>query len=179
MPTVEELGQRIDGLETRLRAAEDALAIQRLKARYAQLVDARYERKGGVVARPKLEAAARAIAALFTVDGVWDGGAGLGVCQGRDAIFERMCEPTLTFSWHFFLKPSIEVDGDRARGRWDILSPCSAGDGRPMWMVGVEHDEYERVDGHWLHGRMKLELVFMAPHDRGWSRRRPKFEGKT
>ena len=178
MPTVEELGRRIDALERRLRAAEDVQAIHRLKALYAQRVDARYKRRGGIVAAPELEVAARAIAELFTVDGVWDGGAGLGTCRGRDEIFRRMCEPTLSFSWHFFLKPSIEIDGDRAHGSWDILSPCSASDGRPMWMVGVEHDEYERVDGCWLHGRMKLDVVFVAPHDRGWSKRRPKFEGK-
>ena len=179
MPTVEELARRVETLEARLRAVEDVQAIHRLKALYVQRVDARYRRKGGVVAVPELEAAARGIAELFTEDGVWDGGAALGVCRGRDEIFRRMCEPTLTFSWHFFLKPSIEVDGDRAHGSWDILSPCSAGDGRPMWMAGVEHDEYARVDGRWLHSRMRLDLVFMAPHDRGWSRRRPKFAGKT
>ena len=37
---------RIDALEARLRAAEDVLAIQALKARYARLVDARYGEKG-------------------------------------------------------------------------------------------------------------------------------------
>src|SRR5204862_263872 len=97
MATVEELTRRIDALETRLRAAEDVQAIHRLKARYAQLVDARYLPRGaGVVERAPLEAAARAIAETFTKDGVWDGGPGLGRCVGRDAIFQRMCEPTLS-----------------------------------------------------------------------------------
>jgi len=173
MPTVEELSRRIDALETRLRAAEDVQAIHRLKARYAQLVDARYRRRGGVVDRAQLEAAARAIAELFTPDGIWDGGAGLGVCKGREEIFRRMCEPTLSFSWHFFLKPHIEVDGDRAHGSWDILSPCTTGEGRAMWMAGVEHDEYVREGDRWLHEQMKLDVVFLAPHDRGWAKRPP------
>ena len=173
MPTVEELTRRIDALEARLRAAEDVQAIHRLKARYAQLVDARYRPRGaGIVDRPELEAAARAIAETFTEDGIWDGGAGLGLCKGRDAILQRMCEPTLSFSWHFFLKPHIEVEGDRAHGSWDILSPCTTGEGRAMWMAGVEHDEYARVDGEWLHTHMKLDVVFMAPHDKGWAKRR-------
>ncbi|TMA35675.1 MAG: hypothetical protein E6J87_03085, partial [Deltaproteobacteria bacterium] len=87
MPTVEELSRKIDALEARLRAAEDVQAIHRLKARYAQLVDARYLPRGaGVVDRPKLEAAARAIAETFSEDGVWDGGAGLGLCRGREEI---------------------------------------------------------------------------------------------
>jgi SnoaL-like domain len=171
MATVEELALRVDALETRLRAAEDVQAIHRLKARYAQLVDARYERRGGVVDRPRLEAAARGIADLFTPDGVWDGGSALGVCRGREEIFRRMCEPTLSFSWHFFLKPHIEVQGDRARGSWDILSPCTSGEGRAMWMVGVEDDEYAREGAAWLHTQMKLDVVFMAPHDRGWGRK--------
>jgi SnoaL-like protein len=172
MPTVEDLAQRIDTLEARLRAAEDVQAIHRLKARYAQLVDARYERRGGVVERDRLEAAAQAIAELFTPDGVWDGGAGLGVCKGREEIFRRMCEPTLSFSWHFFLKPLIEVEGDRAHGSWDILSPCTSTEGRAMWMAGVEDDRYVRMNGVWLHEHMKLDLVFLAPHDKGWAKRR-------
>ncbi len=160
-------------LEARLRAAEDVQAIHRLKARYAQLVDARYQRRGGIVDQTRLEAAARAIALLFTPDGIWDGGAGLGVCNGRDEIFRRMCEPTLSFSWHFFLKPHIEVDGDRAHGSWDILSPCTTSEGRAMWMAGVEDDQYARTDGVWLHEHMKLDVVFLAPHDRGWAKRPP------
>jgi len=173
MPTVEELARRVDALEARLRAAEDVQAIHRLKARYAQLVDARYQRRGGVVDRTRLEAAAGDIALLFTPDGIWDGGTGLGVCNGREEIFRRMCEPTLSFSWHFFLKPHIEVDGDRAHGSWDILSPCTTGEGRAMWMAGVEDDQYVRTDGVWLHEHMKLDVVFMAPHDRGWAKRPP------
>ena len=171
MPLDADLSRRLDALEARVRATEDVQAIHRLKARYAQLVDARYERRGGIVARPELEKAARAIAALFCEDGVWDGGKVMGVSRGREEIFQRMCEPTLSFSWHFFLKPHIEVEGDRAHGSWDILSPCTSGEGRAMWMAGVEHDDYERVDGVWLHRHMKLDVVFMAPHDKGWARR--------
>ena len=44
-------------------------------------------------------------------------------------------------------------------------------DGRPYWMSGVEHDEYARIDGVWLHTRMKLRTVFFSPYDQGWGRR--------
>jgi len=162
-----ELEARIALLEARLLAVEDQDAIQRLKAHYGQLVDARYTRKGP---KPPDELApiADEIAALFSEDAVWDGGAGLGVCTGRDAIRQRFLEPTLQFSWHFFLKPNLEVSGDTARGSWDILSPCTTAEGRPMWMAGVEHDEYVREGGVWLHRSMRLDLVFMAPYERGW-----------
>ena len=174
MPSPPEpaLEERLAALEARVRASEDVLAIQALKARYASLVDARYERRGGRVASERLDAVAHEIAALFTEDARWDGGTGLGLCEGREAIYQRMREPTLEFSWHFFLKPEIEVQGDRARGQWDILSPCTTAEGRPMWLTGVEHDTYVREGHRWLHESMRLDVVFLAPHDRGWAKRR-------
>lgn len=163
-----DLEARVSELEARLRGVEDLAAIGRLKARYGQLVDARYTRRGPKP-REEIEPIARQAAELFSEDAVWDGGAGLGVCKGREEIYQRLVEPTLQFSWHFFLKPNLEVSGDEARGSWDIFSPCTTADGRPMWMTGVEHDEYRRVDGFWLHQSMRLDLVFMAPYDTGWA----------
>ncbi len=169
MSTNEQLAAEVAALRARVERAEAALAIQELKARYAQLVDERYAR--GAVAAPEVVAArADAIAALFTEDGVWDGGPQLGVSRGRAEIAARMRAPTLRFSWHFFVKPRIEVLApDRATARWDILSPCTSADGAPSWMVGFEDDEYARVGGAWLHARMKLTAVFMAPHATGWT----------
>jgi hypothetical protein len=163
MTTLEELERRVRGLE-------DAESIRRLKARYAELVDARYA-KGAPRPADQLAPLAEAIAALFTEDAVWDGGA-MGVCTGRDAIRARMAEPTLHFSRHYFVNPDIAVDGDRARGRWELLAPCTSRDDQPMWMAGVEEDAYERVAGIWLHSRMQLAVHFFAPHERGWARRR-------
>jgi hypothetical protein len=159
----------IRSLAARVRALEDAEAIRRLKARYAELVDARYA-KGGPRPSEELARLAGEIAALFAEDAVWDGGAGLGVCRGRDAIRARMAEPTLLFSRHYFVNPQIDLDGDWARARWELLAPCTLRDGRPAWMAGAEDDEYARVDGLWLHRRMTLAVHFVAPHERGWVR---------
>jgi hypothetical protein len=169
MGPIDELTRQVAELRVRLEAAEAVQAIQNLKARYAQLVDERYVR-GKVAPEEKVAAIAEQIAALFTADGVWDGGPALGVSTGREQIAARMRAPTLVFSWHFFLKPQIHVDGDRARARWDILSPCTTRDGKPHWMVGFEDDEYARVGGAWLHTRMKLTSVFLAPHETGWQK---------
>ena len=162
MPTIEELARRVQALE-------DVESIRRLKARYAELVDSRYA-KGAPKPDDQIAPIATAIAALFTTDAVWDGDA-LGVCTGRDAIRERMATPTLHFSRHYFVNPDIAVDGDRARGRWELLAPCTSRDDQPMWMAGVEDDLYERVDGTWLHTRMQLAVHFFAPHERGWARK--------
>jgi hypothetical protein len=79
-------------------------------------------------------------------------------------------EPTLVFSRHFFMNPLIDVDGDTARGRWDLLSPCRRADGGSYWMSGYEDDEYAYVDGVWLHRSMKLTTVFMTPVGEGWTK---------
>jgi len=170
MPTLEDLSAEVAALNARVQRAEATLAIHELKARYAQLVDERYAR--GAVASPAVVAQrADAIAALFTEDGVWDGGAALGTASGRAEIAARMRAPTLRFSWHFFVKPRISVHApDRASARWDILSPCTTADGAPSWMVGFEDDDYARVEGEWLHARMQLTVVLMAPHATGWTK---------
>jgi len=163
------LEARGEALAARLETLEAAEAIRALKARYAELVDRRYRRRGGVIEPDALDALADRIARLFTEDAVWDGGPGLGTCEGRDAIRARFREPTLLFSRHYFVQPRIEVDGHTATARWDLLAPCTTRDGRAHWMAGVEEDVYRRVEGAWLHARMKLHVVFMAPHDAGWA----------
>jgi hypothetical protein len=173
MGSAQELEQRLHELESRLRVVEDVEAIRRLKARYGQLADARYGRKagGGVKPMQELEPIARELASLFSEDAVWDGGKSLGLCKGREAIYQRMLEPTLSFSWHYFVKPQIQVEGDRAHATWDILAACTTSQNVACWMAGLENDEYVRVDGEWLHSRMSLTVAFMAPYELGWARR--------
>ena len=151
MPTIEELAGDLAALRRRVEAAEAVLEIQALKARYGELVDQRF-RRGEVV------------------DAVWDGGPGLGSVTGRDAIAGRLASPRLAFSRHLFVKPRIEVDGERATARWDLLSPCRRPDGTSYWMCGYEDDEYRRIGGAWLHHSMRLTTVFMSPVGEGWSR---------
>lgn len=165
---IQELEATVRALERRLRRAEDVQSIERLKARYGELADSRYA-DGAPRADDELARIAREIAALFTVDAVWDGGPALGSCRGRAAIEARFARPTLRFSWHYFVKPRIEVEDDRARARWDVLAPCTTRDGVPHWLAGVEEDEYRRVEGRWLHSRLTLRVIFLAPHASGWS----------
>ena len=167
-----DLADRLRALEGRVHDLEGHAAILDLKSRYGALMDARYTRTGPKP-QAELDALAEELVALFTPDAVWEGGGPLGTATGREALRERFRTPTLQYSWHFFVKPEVRVDGDRAVGTWDVLAMMPTTEGRPMWMVGVEHDEYRYVDGRWLHAKMHLESRLMAPYDRGWGPRRP------
>lgn len=169
MSTIDELTSEVAALRRRVEASESVLAIHTLKARYGELVDRRFS-TGAVVDVDALSHVADAVAALFTPEGVWDGGPGLGRAAGRTAIAERLRKPTLVFSRHFFLNPRIEVNGKTATGRWDLLSPCRRADGTSYWMSGYEDDDYECLDGVWLHRSMKLTTVFMSPVGEGWTK---------
>jgi len=169
MATVEELGAELDLLTRRVEATESVLAIHALKARYAGLVDERFS-KGRRVAEKRLTRIAKDVALLFTPQGVWDGGRGLGVARGRAEIAEMLAQPTLDFSRHFFVQPQIHVNGAEGSARWDLLSPCRRSDGTSYWMCGFEDDEYERVHGSWLFGSMRLTTVFMSPIGEGWDK---------
>jgi hypothetical protein len=173
MASLTELTATIADLETRLAAAEAVQEIQRLKARYSALIDERYTR-AGPKSPAELARIADAAAQLFAPDAVWDAGRRLGRWQGRGAIRERFLAPTLKFTLHYFLNPVIEVTGDTARGRWDILAPITFDDGRPGWMAGIEHDEYVRHEGRWLHSSMQLTIHFTAPELGGWDQRAPR-----
>ena len=169
MTTVEELAAEVADLTRRVETSEAILAIQTLKARYAELVDRRFS-AGAVIDAGSLAVVASSAAALFTPDGLWDGGPGLGTARGRREISARLSEPTLIFSRHFFMNPRIDVDGRSARGRWDLLSPCRRADGSSYWMCGYEDDEYAWTDGAWLHRSMTLTTVFMTPVGEGWTK---------
>lgn len=167
-PTTAALIARLEALEARVARAEGQAEILALKSRYGALADARYSRRGPR-RQSEVDVVADELAALFTEDAVWEGGGALGRCEGRDAIRERFRAPTLQYAWHFFVKPEIRVEGERAEGTWDVFALVTTKEGRAMWMVGVEHDAYARVDGRWLHSRMQLESRLMAPYDRGWA----------
>jgi len=163
------LAARVERLEQRLDAAESVLALHDLKSRYGDLVDARFS-QGAVVGPELLADLVGRAAALFTEDGIWDGGPGLGMARGRSEIAARLAAPTLVFSRHLFVRPQIRVEGERATGRWELLSPCTRPDGTSLWMSGYEDDVYERVDGVWLHRSMTLTTMFVSPAGTGWPR---------
>ncbi len=166
MPTLKEL-------EERIQALEDLEAIRRLKAKYGQLCDARYDnRKMEMKSEAEVEGIARGIAALFTEDGVWDGGEKLGIARGREKIYLRFKDSAFRFAVHYFVMPDITVEGSRARARWYLWQPATLKDNTAVWMSGYEDDEYVKADGRWLQSYMKVTLYFLTGYGQGWMKQR-------
>ena len=151
---------RLERIERRLQALEDAEAIRNLKARYAALCDRQYDADG--------------IAALFTEDATWDS-TGLGRFEGREAIrtFFRGASAIFSFAIHYSLNGRIEVDGDTARASWYLFMPCTVAAGnRAMWRASIDHETYVRVDGTWMFRHKRSEPLMNVPFETGWANAR-------
>ena len=156
---------RLERIERRLQALEDAEAIRNLKARYAALCDNQYDADG--------------IAMLFTEDAVWESPA-LGRFEGREAIrgFFQGASGIFSFAIHYNLNGQIEVEGDIARARWYLFMPCTVAAGnQAMWRAGIDHETYARVDGTWMFRHKRSEPLMSVPFETGWARTRFRVTG--
>lgn len=98
-------------LEQRIQRIEDIEAITKLTATYAHFVDKGWN--GKEVDFDKLPA-------LFTENATWKCEA-MGVdVQGPQAIVEMLKQATAggSFAMHSFTNPIIDVNGDKATGKW-------------------------------------------------------------
>jgi hypothetical protein len=140
-------------LTARLDDLEDIAAIKALKTRYARFADAGYDPDG--------------LASLFVDDGVWDGGALFGRCEGVEGIRQHFSGAPGRIPWalHFTLSPEIELEGPpgpqrRAKGTWYLWQPCvrrrSDGTEHEAFLTGTYTDTYVKADGRW-----KFETVLV------------------
>jgi hypothetical protein len=132
----------------RIRRLDDIEQIRALKARYCRLSDRGYEGAGDSPA---------GVAALFAEDGTW------GETRRRDEIrrlFEGFQE-ALPFSFHVAVNAEIEVDADRAHGRWAGVIRLRDAAGESTWVVGVYEDSFVRTEEGW-----RFESVAFTAADR-------------
>lgn len=147
-------------LEARIRRLEDLEEIRTLKARYAAYCDDDYDADG--------------LAPLFTEDAIWDGGA-MGRFEGREAIraFFAAADQAVPFAIHHVTNPIIEVEGDRATGRWYLWQPCtfqSLQEGnQALWMAGRYEDVYRREADGWRFAHVTVGLRMLSPYEAGWA----------
>ena len=146
-------------LEQSVRRLESIEALKVLKSRYAEYCDEGYDPDR--------------LASLFTEDAVWDGGV-LGRYEGRETIraFFGMASKLMPFAIHHVTNPAIEVEGDRATGRWHLFQPCVHASGAALWIAGRYQDEYRCEDGVWRFAKLSFRPNMISPYELGWSKAR-------
>ena len=117
-------------------STQDELAIRDLNARYIDAVN-RYSADDWT--------------ATWAVDASWDL---LGhVVEGREAILMMLNSGTL------------QVDGQRATGRWYLTEHLKPKDGDANMVLGVYDDEYSSESGSWLFTRRRYRILYQGAPD--------------
>ncbi len=149
-----------------MKSVADVIAIQQLKARYAQFADSKYTRAGRRQLRAPLQRAARAQANCFTADAVWDGGKDFGRrLVGRAALFKLFSQGPWQFAMHYYVSPVIEVSADHATGCWRLWQVGIPARSREVvFLMATTQEEYRRERGEWLHSAVRFERIhFVRP----------------
>lgn len=138
-------------LEKKIQWLTDIEEIKQLKARYAYACDDDYNPE--------------TLAPLFAEDAIWDGG-DLGKAEGRQGIHEFFgaASSLVPFAVHQITTPVIEVDGDKATGKWFLWQPWVYGE-TALWMSANYSDEYVKVDGQWLFKHVKITVRMLSPQE--------------
>ncbi|MBB3042676.1 nuclear transport factor 2 family protein [Nocardioides soli] len=149
MTTFEE---RLDSLESRLAELEDVRAIEALAARYHSLCD-------GGWAGPS-HADPDALAELWVADGVYCINAARPPCRGRGEIREQFVRLQTSMPWilHTFTNSVVEVDGDRASGRFKGTAYYRRSGGSHV-VVGEYVGEFVRTEDGWRFASWVADLA--------------------
>jgi hypothetical protein len=166
---VVELAQEV----RRLRAEAEA---RRLLGRYMFLCDSPLPEPG-----LSDEQRARAIGALFTEDGVWEGvggthGAQFGQHVGPEAIAAHMTgfytarTPRQIFNTHYLSSEQLWATGDGAEGQWVQFQPWIYDDGHSIIRSSRLHVQFRPTDEGWRISRYRTENLFIgALPDHWWT----------
>jgi len=153
----------MNDLSKRIERLEDIEAIQQLKYEYFAACDDSHN--------------ADRIVAIFTEDGIWDGGP-FGYAKGHKEIwdlFHNTHHPNIILSQHNGGNPVIKIDGDTAHGIWQLA--CIPMTVKPIapafhtvkqWVSCQYEEDYVKVNGKWLMKKLVAKIIFVAPYEQGW-----------
>jgi SnoaL-like domain len=72
-------------------------------------------------------------------------------------LYGGAMQKNFSWIWHSFHSPIVEVNGDRASGRWTLQGLTIAhSNGTPTTLYGRYSDEFTRTSGTWRISRMVL-----------------------
>ena len=116
---------------------------------------------------------AEGIASLFTEDADWEA-VGFGKFKGREAIagYFRSVRDSVDFAQHLVVNDRVTVDGDRGRGKFCLIMPCTFiedGEKVDRWVFSEYINDYRRIDGKWYIENLLSDLKMIARYDQGFS----------
>jgi hypothetical protein len=142
----------------KVRWLVDIEEIKQLKARYAAACDDDYSPD--------------AIAQLFTADAIWDGGF-MGYAKTQQGIrdFFANASNVVGFAVHGLSNPLIEIEGERATGRWYLHQPMTMKDSDEcFWFCAQYLDDYVKVDGVWKFSHVRVIARAFTPYSEGFGK---------
>jgi hypothetical protein len=157
-------------LEERIAILEATEAIRQLKARYSGLADQKYTPNYQRQPAARMQKIARAQAACFTEDAVWEGGAEFGASLvGREALGEWFNRSPWCFALHYYGSPEISVHGRTASATWRLWQIALRDENkRAVLLAAITSEDYtQQDDGNWLCSRMRFEQTQMLPIEAG------------
>lgn len=145
-----------EDLDKRLLQIEDHQALIDLKHRYCLFCDDNYN--------------AQAIASLFAVDAIWDGGI-LGRAHTRAGIqryFEASAKK-VRLAIHHVTNPLIEISGHTALCHWYLWQPMvfRTAD-RAFWYAASYTDRCIKEAGQWKFAAVEIKTRLMSPYEQGF-----------
>ncbi len=162
---MDDLRERLDGMERRLARLEAEAAVEQLMHRYVHAIDVIKD--------------ADVTAGFFAPDAVWEGQGNLAEfrADGLDEITEmfRGNPSMLPFTAHFLTNPVVDVssDGATARGRWHALEAATLFDRETaVWLIALYENDFTRLGGEWKIAHIRFEDRVICPYEEGWARTR-------
>lgn len=151
---------RIEDLEKRIRILEDIEEIKKMKSRYVYCLD---ERDWDGV----LEYFAEDVKADLGAFGKHEGKKKLG------KFFKEDFPPVTSFTLHMTQDPIIEINGDKANGRWYMHSANTFSKNNEAVWGGVRYDdEFIKEKGKWKCNSFNVHIFYITPYDKGWARKK-------
>jgi len=148
-----------EDLEARIFFLENLEKIKRLKASYCYYVD-----------KENLEG----LMELFTEDASIDFGI-FGKHKGWEAVkkfFKDIVLGELSFNLHMVHNPIIEINGDKATGKWYFEVPSiERKKERAIWIAGIYEEKYVKENEKWMFSFIKADFKFYSPYEEGWAKK--------
>jgi len=87
--------------------------------------------------------------------------------SGRDNLvtFWRNTMGVFNFVIMTLNSGTVDIQGDRATGRWYVKEQMSIKGTEPGIMLGIYDDEYVKQDGCWLFQSRKYHILYQGPAD--------------